>query len=574
MTARTAAVGIQDFREIIQHRYFYIDKTDFIKEWWENGDTVTLIARPRRFGKTLTMSMLDYFFSIRHEGENLFEHLKIWKEEDYRKIQGTYPVVFLSFAGVKANNYHEAYCDLCSLISREYRRNVFLQNSDDFLPSDKKQFDKILSGEADVSEVCMSLNLLSEYLYNYYGKKVIILLDEYDTPMQEAYVSGYWDEMADFIRRLFNYTFKTNPYLERAVMTGITRVSKESVFSDLNNLVVITTVSKMYADVFGFTEPEVFQALDEYGLREKADDVKSWYDGFRFGNSDHIYNPWSIINYLKNKEFKPYWANTSSNRLVGRLIQKSDVHTKLIMEDLLQGKSFYMSINEELVFSDLDTEKSAVWSLLLAGGYVKALHVSENRRGKLEYELALTNRESLAAFDSMATDWFSNKRLNYGDFSDALLSGDVEYMNRYLNDIAKETFSSFDTGEKPSEFKQPENFYHGFVLGLIADLRKLYRITTNRESGFGRYDVLLEPCDPKLDDGMILEFKVFHPEKEKTLEDTIKAAVWQILDKEYAVALTAAGVPKENIRIYGFAFKGKEVLIRGGELREWEAGRG
>lgn len=567
--ARTVAIGEQDFRRIIENDSFYIDKTDFIKEWWESRDTVTLITRPRRFGKTLTMSMLQYFFSVSHAGSGLFHHLSIWKSEEYQKLQGTYPVIFLSFAGIKADNYEETYYEICRLTAREYRRFAFLMESGCLLRSDRDYFEKVLSGSANESDICSALNLLSEYLYDYYKKKVIILLDEYDTPMQEAYAGGYWEKLAGFMRRLMNAAFKTNMYLERAVMTGITRVGRESVFSDLNHLEVITTTSKKYAEVFGFTQDEVFSALDEFGLKEYAEDIRRWYDGFCIGGIDSIYNPWSVLKFLKEKEFAPYWANTSSNRLIGRIICRSDVSVKLRIEELLHGKSIMEPLDEEIVFSDLEINKSAIWSLLLAGGYLKVTKIVKNRRGKREYELSLTNMEVRMIFDDMAVSWFSNNRLRYSDFSDALLSGDKEYMNEYLNEIAMDTFSFFDTGSKPSEFRQPENFYHGFVLGLTADLRQLYQVTSNRESGYGRYDVLLEPYHPSLDDGIILEFKICSPEVEDSLEDTVQAAIRQILDKNYAAVLEKK-CSKDRIRVYGFAFQGKKIRIDGGYLRELE----
>lgn len=567
--SRTIAIGEQDFSKIIEKNYFYIDKTNFIKDWWENGDTVTLITRPRRFGKTLAMSMVEHFFSIRSAGRSdLFKNLNIWKEETYRGLQGIYPVIFLSFAGIKGSDWETSKRKIYQLIINLYADHKFLVDSG-FLKDEDEAFYKRITMGMNPADVEMSIGQLSRYLYMYYGKKVIILMDEYDTPMQEAYVNGYWDEASVFIRGLFNYTFKINPYLERGILTGITRVSKEFVFSDLNNLAVAAVISKKYAGAFGFSEQEVFQSLEEYGLQERADEVKRWYDGFRFGDLDSIYNPWSITQFLDTKEFKTYWANTSSNRLVGNLIHKSDTGTKIIMEDLLQGKSFFAQIEEEIIFSELDTKKSAVWSLLLASGYLKALRTVKNRRGKTEYELALTNKESISIFDEMVTGWFSNKRLDYSEFSDALISGNKECMNEYLNAIALETFSFFDTGARPSEVKQPENFYHGFVLGLIADLRELYKITSNRESGIGRYDVLMEPYDAKLDDGMILEFKVHDPKKERSLADTVQTAIRQIVDKKYAAVLETK-CSRDRIRVYGFAFRGKEVLIDGGYIGQFE----
>ncbi len=573
--ARTVNIGVQDFSEIIENNDFYIDKTSFIKEWWENRDTVTLITRPRRFGKTLTMSMTEYFFSLKHSGRSdLFEGLKIWKEDKYRRLQGTFPVIFLSFANVKSDHYEKIYYEICELIAREYRRNAFLLKSEQFLPSDKERFNKILSGRGSSGDICFSINLLSEYLYEYYGKKVIILLDEYDTPMQEAYVNGFWDEMAGFIRELFNATFKTNPYLERGLMTGITRVSKESIFSDLNNLKVVTTTSYRYAEAFGFTEEEVFRALEEYGLQEEKHRVKAWYDGFKFGDCDNIYNPWSIINYLDERKFAPYWANTSSNSLIGKLIRQGSPDIKKAVEDLIRGDSFTAYIDEEIVFSELDRSPDAVWSLLLAGGYLKiaGMHAADcDPDGMMSrYELVLTNREIRYVFSRMIRGWFAGCSGYYNDFEKALLAGSVREMNIYMNKISFYTFSSFDAGKRPSEAAEPERFYHGFVLGLLVDLQKRYEITSNRESGYGRYDVMLCPLD-RDSDGIILEFKVTDPGSgEGSLADTADAAVRQIIDKGYAAALESRGADRGSIRIYGFAFSGKEVLIDGGLLSRYE----
>lgn len=564
--ARTAGIGIQDFGKVIKNNCFYVDKTMFIKEWWESRDDVTLITRPRRFGKTLTIDMVEQFFSIQYAAEcTVFEKLKIWQEEEYRSLQGTYPVISLSFSRVKGNNYRNARILLNQILTDVYAKNRFLLEGDFLSEPEKEYFAEIRDTMEEYSAMA-ALHRLSEFLYRYYKKKVILLLDEYDTPMQEAYLGGYWDEMAGFIRGIFNAAFKDNPYLERAILTGITRVSKESIFSDLNNLKVVTTTSHSYETAFGFTEEEVFAALDEFGLSDRKKDVKRWYDGFRFGNHDSIYNPWSVINFLSENEFHAYWANTSSNSLVSSLIHDGNAELKLIMEDLLMGKSFRTQIDEEIIFKQLDRKKTAVWSLLLASGYLKVIQVGQNRRGNREYVLALTNLEVRMMFDEMVLDWFSNKRMDYNEFSDALLRGDTEFMNEYLNTIAEETFSSFDTGAKPSEFKQPENFYHGFTLGLIADLRNIYQITSNRESGYGRYDVVMEPLDQAIDDGIILEFKVHDTKSESSLQETAKAALKQILDKKYAAALIAKGIPEQRIRIYGIVFQGKHILVDGGPI--------
>ena len=561
--ARTVAIGIQDFEQIIKNDCFYVDKTDFIREWWNSRDSVTLIARPRRFGKTLNMSMLDYFFSNKYADKgHLFEGLSIWEDEKYRALQGTYPVISLSFANVKEQNYQTTRKKICQLITKLYAENAFLLDSGILYETDKSYFKRVTE-DMDDSDATLALYQLSDFLYRYYGKKVIILLDEYDTPMQEAYVNGYWNELVAFTRSMFNSTFKTNPYLERAVMTGITRVSKESIFSDLNNLKVVTTTTDEYATAFGFTEEEVFAGLDECGLSEEKERVKWWYDGFTFGNHTDIYNPWSVLNFLDTGKYNTYWANTSSNSLVGKLIRQGNRQVKEAFEQLLKGESIKCPIDEQIVYNQLDDNEAAIWSLLLASGYLKVLGVErmELLEGSEEplYELVLTNHEVQRMFYSMVRGWFTRAGADYNDFVKALLLDDVDAMNEYMNRVSQQIFSSFDTGANPST-SQPERFYHGFVLGLMAELGSKYVITSNRESGFGRYDVMIDPKD-KEKNAYLLEFKVFNKRMESSLEDTVRSALAQIEEKNYEAALIAEGITKEQIRKYGFAFEGKKVLI-------------
>lgn len=540
---------------------FFVDKTNFIKEWWKNRDVVTLITRPRRFGKTLNMSMLDCFFSNKYASRaDLFEGLSIWQDEEYRKLQGTYPVIFLSFAAVKAGNLEDAKAQIKQEIARLYRENRNLMKEDIFGEGERELYYRTTVKMDDVTAQD-SLRNLSEWMERYYGKKAIILLDEYDTPMQEAYMQGYWDEFTSFVRSLFNASFKTNPYLERAIMTGITRVSKESIFSDLNNLQVVTTTSDLYADCFGFTETEVFQALDEFGMGDKKDEIKKWYDGFTFGEHRDIYNPWSITNYLDKRKIYPYWASTSSNGLVSRLIRTASADVKEKMEDLLRGQTITVNFDEQIVYNQLDDNEEAIWSLLLASGYLKVQNI-DYRGITLEpwYTLDITNIETLSMFMTMFRGWFKNKDANYNDFVKALLKGSLKEMNIYMNDVALATFSSFDTGKKPSEKSQPERFYHGFVLGLLVELRDRYQIRSNRESGYGRYDVMLTPVT-EVDDAIVIEFKVHEPDEEETLQDTVRVALDQITEKDYDAELLAQGISVDRIRHYGFAFEGKKVLI-------------
>ena len=575
---KVISIGIQGFSDLREQDCFFVDKTNFIKEWWENRDVVTLITRPRRFGKTLNMSMLDCFFSNKYANRaDLFEGLSIWQNETYRKLQGTYPVIFLSFAAVKAGNLEDAKTQIKQEIARLYWENRNLMKEDIFGEDERELYYRTTVKMDDVTAQD-SLRNLSVWMERYYGRKVIILLDEYDTPMQEAYVQGYWDEFTSFVRSLFNASFKTNPYLERAIMTGITRVRypkcvkfaeqtsngsvlTEPIFSDLNNLRVVTTTSNLYADCFGFTEEEVFAALDEYGMGDKKDEVKQWYDGFTFGEHRDIYNPWSITNYLDEGRLYPYWASTSSNGLVSQLIRTSSADVKEKMEDLLRGQTITVNFDEQIVYNQLDDNEEAIWSLLLASGYLKVQNI-DYRGITLEpwYTLDITNIETLSMFMTMFRGWFKNKDANYNDFVKALLKGSLKEMNIYMNDVALATFSSFDTGKKPSEKSQPERFYHGFVLGLLVELRDRYQIRSNRESGYGRYDVMLTPVT-EVDDAIVIEFKVHEPDEEESLQDTVRTALDQITEKNYDAELLAQGISADRIRHYGFAFEGKKVLI-------------
>lgn len=558
---KVIGIGKQSFEDIIQSNCFYIDKTSLIKEWWESEDDITLITRPRRFGKTLNMDMLKCFFSNQYRDQGqLFEGLNIWKEEKYQQLQGTYPVIYLSFADVKQTNYKDAVLKIKKIITDVYQQYIELAGWEGLTEVQVRQFQSVDPYMDDVTAQC-ALKDLSGYLYRYYEKKVIILLDEFDTPMQEAYIHGYWDEFTAFIRSLFNAAFKTNPYLNRAMMTGITRVSKESIFSDLNNLKVVTTTSEEYATCFGFTQEEVFAALEEFQLADQKDAVKQWYDGFTFGSQQDIYNPWSITNYLKEKKFLAYWASTSSNGLVNRLIQTSKPDVKEFMEELLNERKIVLNFDEQIVFDQLETKENAIWSLMVASGYLKVDKIKY--RGILHvpwYHLKITNLETLGMFSEMFTGWFQNTRSNYNAFIKAMLCGNIKEMNAYMNEVALATFSSFDTGSHPSGRTQPERFYHGFVLGLLVELRDQYEVRSNRESGYGRYDVMLIPRQ-KNQLAFVLEFKVYNAQEELKLEDTVQSALLQIEEKHYDTELIERGISKSKIRHYGFAFEGKKVLI-------------
>ncbi len=545
---------------------FYIDKTDFIKEWWEYSDMVTLITRPRRFGKTLNLSMAECFFSNRSANRgDLFEGLSIWQSEEYRKMQGTYPVIFLSFAPIKTGRIDEIKAALKQIVADVYREYRFIMEAQIFHQKDQEDFDAV-SKQMDDMTAYTALNRLCSYLYQYYHQNVIVMLDEYDTPMQEAWIAGSWDETVDFFRSFFNYTFKSNKYLCRGLITGITRISKESIFSDLNNLEVVTTTSEKYTTSFGFTEKETFEALEQAGLGAEQQKVKQWYDGFTFGSQRDMYNPWSIVSFLNKKgRYETYWANTSSNRLVNSLIQRGNSEIKKTMEALLQGNSFLANLDEQIMLNQLVGSTDAVWSLLLATGYLKVLNVRTEKPdddGMMQYTLALTNLEVKKLFHKMIKGWFGdNAQLPYNDFIKALILDDVDSMNEFMNRIALCSFSNFDTAKGASGNDAPERFYHGFVLGLMVELAGRFRIMSNRESGFGRYDIMLVPVDQEKDNAYIIEFKVHKPAKEKGLEETVKHALNQIEEKQYAVQLISEGMRPDQIRKYGFAFAGKTCLI-------------
>ena len=554
---RTVAIGVQSFVDLRERGYFLVDKTSFIADWWHSADQVTFIHRPRRFGKTLNMDMVECFFSNRYASRtDLFNGLDVWNDAGLRCEQGTWPVVSLSFSAAKGASAEAVVRRMCEQIARAWR-----QHRDDIdADSLGDQERDLLEGRTPFVDPMVAPNSLArlcELLEKSTGKRCIVLLDEYDTPLHEAWVGGFWHEVSEFVRAFFNSSFKSNPSMERALLTGITRVARESIFSDLNNPKVVSATSSEYATSFGFTQDEVFAAMEEFGLHER-DQVKDWYDGFTFGGVTDIYNPWSITNYLDSGRFAPYWANTSGNALISKIVREGDADLKSDFEALLSGGSVEKRFDEQVSFDELGRRPGAVWGLLVAGGYLRIEAAGPaHADGSI---LKITNHEVALSFDGMVRGWFDVVSSRYNAFVRALLAGDLDAMNVYMNDVALDTFSTFDTGKRASGL-EPERFYHGFVLGLLVELRGRYLICSNRESGFGRYDVLLEPVDPKADDGIVLEFKVHNPRKEATLEDTVSAAKQQIVDKRYASDLEAKGLAPERIHAYGFAFEGKRVLI-------------
>lgn len=556
---RKPGIGYQDFEMLMERRSLYVDKTHFIEEWWESDEQVTLITRPRRFGKTLLLSTVNCFFSNRYLNRaDLFTRLRVWKNKSIRVLQGQFPVIFVSLAGVKGENFQESVIIMCHIFSRLFGEYEYLIKDDCLSETEKKKYTNCEEALLQCEEYacCRAVFVLSELLYHYYGKKVMILLDEYDTPMQEAYLYGYWEDMVGFMRKFFNLSLKSNAYLERALLTGITRVAKESMFSDFNQLSVHTVTSHKYSDCFGFTEQELFDCLECHDIQEKQE-VKLWYDGFTIGGRSDIYNPWSIVNYLSERKFLPYWAHSGGYGLADRLIRLGKNSLKKDLEILLKGGSIHKILDENVNFQELENSPDAVWSLLLAAGYVKADRVTFY--GTTECDLSITNRETVLLFDKMVQGWFASSLEERSILIRALKNDDIETMNQYMNCIALDCISAFDVGGHPSE-RTPERFYHGFVLGLLVELRKEYEIRSNRESGYGRYDIMMIPRQDDLN-AVIIEFKVHDAKKEADLQQTAENAVKQIAEKKYAEELLSRGIEKKRIRTYGFGFEGKEVLI-------------
>ena len=562
--ARTISIGAQGFEDIRANGDFYVDKTGFVRDWWRARDQVTLVCRPRRFGKTLNLDTVRCFLSTEFagRGEELFGGLEAWEEPAMRALQGTVPVVALSFARVKGATLGETLAGLRQVIRAAVRDHDYLRGSD-ALNDDDRAFLARVSDDMPSEVATSAVNQLCSMLRRHHGVAPVVLLDEYDAPMECAWTHGYWDGASGFMRQLMNATFKTNPALGRGLITGVTRVSRESIFSDLNNLVVVTASTPLYQESFGFTQGEVDAALAEYGLAGKREAVRDWYDGFTFGGHGHMYNPWSLTQFLQLREFRAYWANTSGNGLVSEVVRRGDEELKADFEELMRGGEVEKLIDEQVVFSELATTPDAAWALLLAAGYVTSPGPVPEFVETTPRRLRLTNREVELVFDRMVRGWFSPARVRYDQFARALLEGDARVATRCLAEVTRACASSFDSGTHPSEASEPERFYHGLVLGLLAGLRGRWSVESNRESGFGRYDVALVPTDGAAgaDPAVVMEFKVFDDWDEDTLEDTVAHARKQIEDKAYVAGLVERGIAPGRIRAYGIAFRGKEVLV-------------
>ncbi|MCX6990917.1 MAG: AAA family ATPase [Chlamydiae bacterium] len=548
-------IGISDFKELIDSGCTYIDKTLLIQEVIEKGTKVALIPRMRRFGKTLNLSMLQYFFEKREEDTSyLFKNLNIWKDEKYREMQGQFPVIFISLKDVKYLTWEETFQAMKELVSQEFKRHRYLAEGSLLFPDEKEDYQKIIRKEADLSLLAVSLLRLTEWLYRYHKKNVIVLIDEYDAPAHAAYVGKYYETFITFLRNWLSGGLKDNVYLERGVLTGILRIAKESIFSGLNNISTFTVIHETFSDKFGLLESEVTKLLQDYGMQSKLSEIRSWYDGYRIGSCEGIYNPWSVLKCIEaNGALSPYWVNTSDNALMKQLITQGSEDLKADIEDLLKGKTIEKTIEEGIIFPDLENSPNAIWSLLLYSGY---LTIDATPSYGIPCRLRIPNIEVAELYKSVILDWF-RKSINENKYKlllSSLITGDIDTFSQIFREFLLSSVSVFDV---PAE--ESEKIYHAFILGMLIGLKDTYEVKSNRESGLGRYDVMLIPKNPK-DLGIIMEFKKISPFEKTDLETAVNSALKQIEDRHYAQELLDRGV--DRILYLGLAFEGKNVLIR------------
>ena len=547
-------IGTSDFKKLRIKDYYYIDKTMYIKDILDNKSEIVLVTRPRRFGKTLNMSMLKYYFDCtKKDSKELFQGLKILEQEEkYTSKLGYYPVIYVTLKDAGLMNYNLMMMQLKTIMMEVYYEHRYVLEKEEMSEGERKIFNRMLSAEANDIDIMNSLKILSKILYQYYNKPVILLIDEYDVPLQNAYIQGYYEEAVSFYRTFYGATFKDNPYLEKTVITGVSRVAKESIFSGANNFDVYTVLDDEFSDDFGITEEEMEKAIQDFGIEEDRKEIKKWYDGYRIGNTEGIYNPWSILNYLKNKQLKQYWVNTSSNDLI-KLVLKNSSTIKEKMERLLKDEEIEVPINLETIIVGIENNEDNIWGLMLGTGYLKVTEVVN--LAEHIYKVKLPNYEIKLLFQQIINDWFRNKVMgnDLKSILKDLVTLNLDEFERKFRVLVKEMFSYMDVGENTAE-----NFYHAFVLGMLVGLKDTYYVNSNRESGYGRYDIMLEPKD-KNGNSFIMEFKVLENKEEKTIEDTIKNAKKQIEEKRYEENLKERGF--KNITKMVYAFKGKEVEI-------------
>ncbi len=557
MMKKRASIGIGDFKEIVENKYYFVDKSLLIKDVIEDGAKVILLPRPRRFGKTLNMSILQYFFQNSEEDNSyLFKGLKVEEHKEIMEHQGKYPLIFITFKDIKSNNYELDYEKMKELIAEEYRRHKYVLENDILDNEEKVYYNEILNCRANKARVELSLKYLSKFLNRYYKEKVIILIDEYDVPIQSGFSNNYYDQIVEFMRNFLSAGLKDNTYLKKAVMTGILRVAKESIFSGLNNLKVCTILNPQYSKYFGFLQEEVEELLRYYGQEDKTDEVKDWYNGYRFGDNT-VYNPWSILNYIDNSQrgFLPYWVNTSSNNIVKELLAKGGEDLKKDLEELIKGNTITKIIDENIVMADIHKDTQNVWGFLFFTGYLKLIE-NKLEMGRNICELGIPNKEVKYLFEDLIMCWFSENvsRDRYNLMLKSLVNGDTKTFSKILKQYTLSSASYFDTGKNESE-----KFYHAFVLGILISLSDEYLIKSNRESGFGRYDIMIIPKDKnKL--GIVIEFKKVDKDENETLEKATEIALNQIKEKNYKQELIDLEI--ENIMELGIAFEGKEVLVK------------
>ncbi|MFL0167259.1 AAA family ATPase [Candidatus Clostridium helianthi] len=550
-------IGASDFKELIEGNNFFVDKSLLIKEFIENGAKIILTPRPRRFGKTLNLSMLRYFFDIRTKDDtkDLFKNLKIENEKEIMKLQGQYPVIFITFKNQKHISFEDFQDGIKVLLSNLYKEHEYLLDSNKLSEFDKNDFKEMISRKASIGVLYEGISNLMGYMNKHYGKKVMLFIDEYDVPIQEGYLRGYYDNMIVSIRNLLTSALKDNPYVEKSLITGILRVAKESIFSGLNNLEVNTILRYNFNDKFGFTENEVFDLANYYEAVEKIENIKKWYNGYVFAG-EVVYNPWSVLNYLKNiKEgFMPYWINSSNNDLIKKLLIKGDKNMKLELEDLIEGKSINKVIDDSIVMSEVEDSNDNIWSFLLLSGYLKAVK-TKNIRGRLNCELKIPNEEVHIFYENLIKKWFNETMTNekYELMLNMLINGEIEIFSGIFKQFVINNLSYFDVSGT-----EPERVYHAFVLGMLISLSDKYEVKSNKESGYGRYDVMLIPKDiSKI--GIVIEFKKIDDFLKTTIEEGSKAALKQIEDMKYSQELESRGV--KNIIKLAIVFKGKEIEI-------------
>ena len=552
------AIGHHDFERIIEEDIYYVDKSFFIQKVIENKNGVFLFPRPRRFGKTLNMMLLRRYFEISESSKaHLFEGLKIQKWEKFNTHLGKYPVIWLSFKDVKQDNWASVYETIVYLISQEYRRHNYLLDSLKLDQKQKDYFNDVYSGKTTIANYQISIVALCELLYLHHGVKPILLIDEYDTPINNSYIYHFYEECIGFMRLLYSNCLKDNNFVERAVLTGIYRVAKESIFSGLNNLKVSTLIDDEFADCFGFTPEEVHQLLVDTNALDREDDVTRWYNGYVFGKEQVIYNPWSILSFLENTqlELKPYWVNTSSNDIIKKLIIEGDAEVKQEIEVLLGGGTLRKTISEDVVFGNIQETPDALWNFFLFSGYLRIVN-KELVINKQVGEFQIPNIEIQTIFEDSILYWFS-KSQTYNKFNvvlENLKKGRIKDFSKYFADFIRQACSYYDFVDN-----EPERVYHALVLGMMVQLQSEYRITSNRESGYGRYDVMLHPLEPNLP-AFVFEFKKFDKEDEESIQDTLNSAYQQMVDNQYASTLQQEG--HTNIHLIAIAFKGKEVKMR------------